>query len=96
MQASTESRVRSLTKSFTWRIVGVVVLFIVSYLLTGDVPQASAITIIFNLIQIVLYYFHERAWIRIEWGRKKGSMVWLWTCLGALITLFSVLFLFLK
>jgi uncharacterized membrane protein len=95
MQASTESRARSLAKSFTWRIVGVVVLFIVSYLLTENVPRASAITLIFNSIQIVLYYFHERAWMRSEWGRKKGSMVWLWVYLGALITLFLVLFLFL-
>lgn len=96
MRALTESRVRSLTKSFTWRIIAAVVLFIVSYLLTEDVPKASAITIIFNLVQIVLYYLHERAWVRIEWGRKKSSMVWFWVCLGALIALFIILFLFLE
>jgi len=96
MQVLTESRVRSLTKSLTWRIVGVVVLFIVSYLLTGDVPKASAITVTFNLVQIVLYYFHERIWVRIEWGRKKSSMVWFWVCSGVLVALFLALFLFLK
>lgn len=73
-----------------------VVLFIVSYLLIRDVPKASAITIIYNLVQIMLYYFHERAWIKIRWGRKKSPMGWFWVCLGALIALFLILFLFLK
>lgn len=90
---SPESRARSLTKSFTWRIVVVIVLFLVTYFLTGDVPRASAITIIFNLIQIVLYYFHERVWARIEWGKRGGSMIWFWVCLGALVASFLVAFL---
>lgn len=96
MRISPERRIRSLTKSLTWRIVAVVVLFIVSYLLTSDMPKASAITVTFNLVQIVLYYFHERIWVRIEWGRKKSSMVWFWVCSGVLVALFLALFLFLK
>lgn len=47
-------------------------LFIVSYLLTGEVPKASAITVVFTLIQIFTYYIHERLWLRTRWGFESN------------------------
>jgi len=29
------------------------------------------VTITFNIIQFILYYFHERLWLKTKWGRKK-------------------------
>jgi uncharacterized membrane protein len=33
--------------------------------------QTSWITITFHSIRLVLYYFHERGWENVEWGRIK-------------------------
>jgi len=66
-----DRRARSLAKSITWRVSGVVILWIIAWALTGDVGQTSAITIVFHAIRVILYYFHERIWERVKWGRKR-------------------------
>ncbi|RLI43100.1 hypothetical protein DRO69_09655 [Candidatus Bathyarchaeota archaeon] len=55
----------------SWRLLGTVELALIAWAFTGDLPQTSAITITFNGLQIFFYYFHERLWENIEWGRKK-------------------------
>jgi uncharacterized membrane protein len=63
-----ETRKRSVVKSIVWRFICVVVSVFVSYLLTGKWDIAVAIGTIYNLITMILYYFHERMWNRIAWG----------------------------
>ena len=66
-----DSHLRSWMKSITWRIIGIVILGGLAWLFTRDWEQTSLITITFHSIRLVLYYYHERAWERISWGRKK-------------------------
>jgi adenylylsulfate kinase len=61
---------RSLVKSFTWRIVAIAVTFICIYILSGQIKLASTGTLLTNSINFVLYYFHERLWDKVQWGRK--------------------------
>lgn len=63
-----ENRNRSIAKSITYRLICITMLSIVSYLVTQDVTQMTYIVVIFQSIQTVLYYLHERAWERITWG----------------------------
>jgi uncharacterized membrane protein len=65
---STKSR--SLAKSLTWRLVAIVSTFIIAYFMTGDLTFATSLTIISNIINFVLYYFHERIWLQVRWGRE--------------------------
>ena len=66
-----ETRRRSLLKSITWRILAIITLTYLSYIFTKDWEITGWITISFNVIQIFLYYIHERAWLKIKWGNKK-------------------------
>jgi len=64
-----DTRLRSLVKSATWRIMGIFVLGAISWVITGNWIETTYITVAFNAIQIVLYYFHERLWERAKWGK---------------------------
>ena len=61
---------RSLAKSITWRLIAIAVTFIVGYVMTGSWQFAVSLSLISNLINFVLYYIHERFWLKIDWGRK--------------------------
>ena len=69
---SGDSHARSWAKSIVWRVIGIFILGGLAWLFTGSWEQTTLITVTFHSIRLVLYYFHERFWERIEWGRKKG------------------------
>ena len=64
-----ESKKRSLTKSLVWRIIGLFILGALTYFITGDLIATTTISLSFHGIRFVLYYYHERIWENIEWGR---------------------------
>lgn len=67
-----ETRKRSVVKSFSWRIICVVVSILTSFALIGKWDIAAAIGTLYNVITMVLYYLHERGWNRISWGCEKN------------------------
>ena len=64
-----ETHSRAWIKSIVWRILGVLILGGISLIITRSWKEMSLITIVFHSIRIILYYFHERVWERIRWGR---------------------------
>lgn len=64
-----ETRKRSIAKSIVWRIICIAVSIVISYLLTARLDVAVAIGGIYNVITMILYYFHERVWNRVKWGK---------------------------
>ena len=64
-----ETHKRSMVKSITWRIIGVFLLGGIAYSVTRNWKEMSIITILFHSIRMVLYYFHERIWLRVKWGK---------------------------
>ena len=44
--------------------------FLISYLITGSIAIAASIGSIEVLTKMFLYYFHERVWDRISFGRN--------------------------
>lgn len=65
--ASTKQR--SFAKSLTWRLIAVVSSFVVAYALTKDIYFSINITIVSNVVNFILYYLHERIWLKFRWGR---------------------------
>jgi uncharacterized membrane protein len=65
-----ERRYRSITKAVSWRVTGSIDTFIISYIITGKPGNALAISGIEVFTKIFLYYFHERLWNRLSFGRK--------------------------
>lgn len=55
----------SLIKTISWRVIGTLDTMLISYLLTGELSVAMSIGGIEVVTKMILYYFHERAWIKI-------------------------------
>lgn len=68
------TKTRSLLKSITWRIVGTLDTMMISYLLTGKLNIALSIGSIEIFTKMILYFFHERIWNFISWGRRKEEV----------------------
>jgi uncharacterized membrane protein len=62
---------RSAIKSITWRIIGTADTFIISWAITKEPVTAGAIASFEVFTKTILYYFHERGWNKIKWGRAK-------------------------
>lgn len=66
---SQENVQRSLLKTISWRIIGTLDTIIISWVITGTLAIAFSIGLIELLTKSVLYFFHERTWNTIKWGK---------------------------
>jgi len=71
---STESHARSIVKAASWRITGSLDTFIIAALITGRPKVAGAVALSEVLTKTALYYFHERIWILIRWGKRPSHL----------------------
>ena len=62
---------RSLVKTVSWRLTGSSATFLIAYVMTGDFAVAGVIGVTQMISNTVLYYFHERLWNRIKWGKTE-------------------------
>ena len=65
---------RSILKTITWRITASLDTFIIAWIITGDWKIGGSIAGIEVITKMIIYYFHERIWNKIKWGKKK----WWW------------------
>lgn len=65
----TEKPIRSVVKSLSWRTIGTLDTILISWIITGKLDLAFSIGGIELLTKMVLYFFHERIWNTIKWGR---------------------------
>ncbi len=68
-----EKQYRSVVKALSWRATGTIDTIVVSYFVTGQIKMAMSIGFVELFTKIGLYYFHERAWNRISFGREKSG-----------------------
>ncbi|WP_027125775.1 DUF2061 domain-containing protein [Gelidibacter mesophilus] len=66
---SKENMKRTLLKTISWRVVGTIATVVISYIITGTLALAFSIGGIELVSKMVLYFFHERAWNNIKWGK---------------------------
>lgn len=64
-----EKASRSLAKTISWRTIGTLDTIIISYFITGNLTMAASIGTIELFTKMALYYFHERAWDKIKYGK---------------------------
>jgi uncharacterized membrane protein len=60
---------RSAIKAITWRIIGTADTFIISWAITKEPVTAGVIAGFEVFTKTIFYYFHERGWNKIKWGR---------------------------
>jgi uncharacterized membrane protein len=66
-----EKPYRSVVKAISWRTVGTIDTIVVSYFITGNLVMAASIGSIEVITKMALYYFHERAWNKLSFGKVK-------------------------
>ena len=55
-----------LYKTITWRITASLATMIIVYMVTGEFLIASSITAIEFFSKMIIYYFHEKAWDKVD------------------------------
>lgn len=55
------TKIRSFVKGLIWEIGGVVILWFIT--------KNLSISITYIILRIVLYWFYERFWKKIKWGK---------------------------
>lgn len=70
---------RSLAKAISWRLFGSVATMAIVFVLTGRLDLAATAGVLEITGKIALYYFHERMWDRIGYGRRDitAAVIWL-------------------
>ena len=63
---------RSLAKAVSWRLLAALILGGITFAVTGSWEASTLITLVYNLVQVFVYYGHERLWERIPWGRRPS------------------------
>lgn len=63
-----DSKKRHIAKTVTWRVVGTIDTMILAGFITGNPLTGLKIGIIEVVTKMVLYYFHERAWYKFDYG----------------------------
>lgn len=66
----TEGIKRSAAKSLTFRVTVIVSDAIITYAITHRYDITIGFVLFTNIASTMLYYFHERIWAHIRWGRN--------------------------
>ena len=64
---------RHLKKTFTWRAIGMIDTFLLSWLLTGNPLTGLKIGSIEVISKMLLYFYHEKLWYKINFGLDKRN-----------------------
>jgi len=79
--AALETRRRSIVKSLTWRVIGVIWTWVGAYVIILIVPAsrrnaaiiATLIVVYHHSTRMIMYYFYERIWTSVRWGRTADD-----------------------
>lgn len=70
-----ETQVRSGTKSAIWRVMGVIILAMVTYAYTRSWIQTSWVTFLHHFVFLFVFWGHERFWLKVDiHGLKRKIM----------------------
>ncbi|MDP6044706.1 MAG: DUF2061 domain-containing protein [Phycisphaerae bacterium] len=66
-----ETRSRTIVKSLTWRVTALVITMTVVLVVTGKVELAATVGLADTAIKLVVYYAHERCWLKVHFGKLR-------------------------
>ena len=67
-----ERALRSMGKVVSWRATVTLSNFVGAWWVSGSLMSGLGFAGFALVVNSVLYYFHERAWNRIEWGKAEN------------------------
>jgi len=66
-----QSRVISIVKAASWRLLGSIDTLLISWYYSGSLKSGMSIASLELVTKIILYYFHERAWLKVPKGTLR-------------------------
>ena len=60
---------RSLVKGIVWEGFSFVITLIAVYWFYGNLGASLKFTLALTLVKMIFFFFHERAWKKIRWGK---------------------------
>ena len=73
-----DSRRRHILKAITWRLLGTLDTIVLSWIISGNPFTGLKIGFAEILTKMILYYYHERVWYRINFGLDKRNRAKKW------------------
>ncbi|MEM3356202.1 MAG: DUF2061 domain-containing protein [Candidatus Bathyarchaeia archaeon] len=68
-----EKRVRSLAKAISWRILATLTTVFLVVVFSQDWKLGTVVGVCELVLKTVIYYFHERVWNSLGFGRASKS-----------------------
>jgi len=65
-----ETRTRTIVRMITYRITAWAFTVLWTWLIFGNLVQSTGFATLLHALLSIDYYIHERAWLRVKWGRR--------------------------
>jgi uncharacterized membrane protein len=65
---------RSIVKTITWRIIATITLILIGFIVSGSWKVGFGAAGFALVINNLAYFFHERFWNRLDWGKYQVSV----------------------
>lgn len=72
--ADKDIRLRSVIKALSWRVFATTATIIIVFAFTGRLILSLGVGVVEIITKLILYYFHERLWTFIPFGRKRHAL----------------------
>jgi len=73
-----ETNKRSVVKGITWRLIATTTTMVIVYIFFGRLDLAIATGLLESILKVGLYWWHERVWHKVRWGRNRIEPFNLW------------------
>ena len=73
-----ETKSRSILKAISWRTWATITTAVLVFIFTGEFALAITVGLLEVFAKMGLYFFHERLWQKIHWGKKEVPSFVLW------------------
>ena len=69
-----ESRLRSVLKAVSWRVLATLTTMVIAYFVTSNVGDAIKIGSVEVVVKLVIFYLHERTWAQLPLGAVRKML----------------------
>ncbi len=73
-----DSKMRTILKTISWRFTATLTTMMIVYIFTGQIETAIEVGLLEMVAKLLFYYFHERAWDKLRFGKVEVPPLVLW------------------
>ena len=66
-----ETHTRTILKTLTWRVTALIITTLVTLAITRRLEAALTVGAVDTIIKLGAYYYHERCWLKVSFGRLR-------------------------